>query len=75
MALRMGSLYDALLTAHVPEEQARKAAEEVADYNDRIGRIERDLSVLKWMVGTSIALQFLTLGGMFGLLWRLIPTA
>jgi hypothetical protein len=54
MALRMGSLYDALITAHVPEEQARKAAEEVADYNERIGRIERDLTVLKWMVGTNI---------------------
>jgi hypothetical protein len=46
----MGALYDALVAAHVPEEQARKAAEEVADYNERIGRIERDLTVLKWMV-------------------------
>ena len=64
MALRMGSLYDALITAHVPEEQARKAAEEVADYNERIGRIERDLSVLKWMVGTNIMLTVAVLGRM-----------
>lgn len=62
MALRMGSLYDALLAAHVPEEQARKAAEEVADYNDRIGRIERDLGLLKWMVGTNVALTVGVLG-------------
>ena len=62
MALRMGSLYDALVAAHVPEEQARKAAEEVADYNERIGRIERDLTVLKWMVGTNIMLTVGVLG-------------
>jgi hypothetical protein len=58
----MGSLYDALLAAHVSEEQARKAAEEVADYHERIGRIERDLTVLKWMVGTNIMLTV----GVFG---------
>lgn len=62
MALRMGALYDALLAAHVPEEQARKAAEEVADYNQRIGNIERDLALLKWMVGTNVALTLGVLG-------------
>lgn len=62
MALRMGALYDALVAAHVPEDQARKAAEEVADYNERIGRIERDLTVLKWMVGTNIMLTVGVLG-------------
>jgi hypothetical protein len=75
MTLRMGALYDALLAAHVPEDQARQAAEEVADYNERIGRIERDLSVVKWMVGTTITLQLMTLGGMIGLLWRMVPVA
>lgn len=75
MALRMGSLYDALISANVSEEHARKAAEEVADYNERIGRVERDLTVLKSMVATSIALQLLTLGGMLSLFWRLIPIA
>ncbi len=62
MALRMGALYDALLAAHVPEEQARKAAEEVADYNQRIGNMERDLALLKWMVGTNVALTLGVLG-------------
>ena len=73
MALRMGALYDALLAAQAPEEQARKAAEEVADYNERIGKVERDLTILKWMVGSTITLQLMTLGGMLGLLWRLVP--
>ncbi len=62
MALRMGALYDALVAAHVTEDQARQAAEEVADYNERIGRIERDLTVLKWMVGTNIMLTVGVLG-------------
>ena len=62
MALRMGALYDALLAAHVPEDQARRAAEEVADYNQRIGNIERDLAILKWMVGTNVVLTVGVLG-------------
>ena len=62
MALRMGALYDALLAAHVPEEDARKASEEVANYNDRISNVERDLTVLKWMVGTNLMLTAGVLG-------------
>jgi len=62
MALRMGALYDALIAGNVPEEQARKAAEEVADYNQRIGTIERDLYLLKWMVGTNVAICLGILG-------------
>jgi hypothetical protein len=58
----MGALYDALVSAHIPEDQARKAAEEVADYNQRIGNIERDLSLLKWMIGTNIMLTVGVLG-------------
>jgi hypothetical protein len=56
MALMLGSLYDALLSANVPEEKAKKAAEEAAAYENRLARIEGDLSVVKWMVGFNIAL-------------------
>jgi hypothetical protein len=62
MALRMGALYDALIAAKVDEEQARRAAEEVADYNARIGNIERDLTLLKWMVSTNVILTVGVLG-------------
>lgn len=72
MSLRMGALHDALL--HPGDaDMARKAAEEVADYHERIGRIERDLTVLKWMVGTNVALTLIVLGGMAGLFWRVLP--
>lgn len=66
MPLMMGGLYDALRQAQgVPEDAARKAAEEVASYEDRLGRVERDLAILKWMVGTNIALTLLVLGRLF----------
>ena len=68
----MGYLYDALKHANVDEEIAVKAAEEVANYDNRIVRVEADLTVLKMMVGVTISLQLITLGGMFGILWRVI---
>jgi hypothetical protein len=72
MALMMGRLYDALIAAHVPVEQAKEAAEEAAGYETRLTTIERDLQVLKWMVGTTVTLQLLTLGGLLSLVWRLV---
>ena len=71
MALRLGALYDALRLANIPEDQARLAAEEVAQYEQRLATIERDLTLLKWMVGTNIALTLLTLSTVVSLLLRL----
>jgi hypothetical protein len=62
MPLMMGALYDALRQANIPEDVARRAAEEVASYESRIAGVERDLTILKWMVGTNIALTLLVLG-------------
>ena len=62
MALMMGALYDALRQAQIPEPLARQAAEEVAAYENRIAGVERDLTILKWMVGTNIGLTLLVLG-------------
>lgn len=55
MALRMGLLYDALLSAHVPEEKARQAAEEVAGFERDMAALRSDMTLLKWMVGTLMA--------------------
>jgi hypothetical protein len=46
MALMMGSLYDALKSADVPDEKAVKAAEEVASYENRLASLERP----RWIV-------------------------
>jgi hypothetical protein len=64
MTLRLGALHDALLNPGDPD-LARKAAEELAGYDDRLSRIERDLAILKWMVGTTVALTL-------GLLWLVL---
>lgn len=66
MALRMGALYDALRHGQgITEDDAKRAAEEVANYENRISRIEGQLDTLKWMVGANIALTLLVLGRLF----------
>jgi hypothetical protein len=60
----LGELYKALLAPS--EEQARKAAEEVAGYENRFTKVEADLLVLKWMVATNV---MLTVGVLIRLLW------
>lgn len=51
MAVMVSELYDALKEAGASEEKARAAATSVAAYEERFNRIERDLTLLKWMVG------------------------
>ena len=61
MSLRLGALHDALLKPG-DAALAREAAEEVAAYQTRMQAIDRDLTVLKWMVGTDVALTIAVLG-------------
>jgi hypothetical protein len=60
VALAMMKLYRALRSANVPDTDAIEAAEEVAQFENRLSKIEADLLVLKWMVGTAVVLM---LGG------------
>ena len=69
------NVYRAFVVAGVPEEQAQKAAEELAGYESRFGsmdgrlaKIEGELATLRWMVGTNIALTFAG----FGILFRYV---
>jgi phage shock protein A len=65
MTVMMAKLYAALRAGDVPDEIARAAAEEAADYENRAGKIETDLTVLKWMVGTNMAMTSAILFKMF----------
>lgn len=67
MTVMITELYDALRDAGATEDHARKAATTMAAFDNRFGKIESDLLVLKWMSGTSIVLM---LGG-FGILARM----
>jgi hypothetical protein len=53
MTTMITELYDALKGAGADEEKARKAAETVASYENRL--VETDLAILKWMVGLNLA--------------------
>jgi hypothetical protein len=61
MPLMLAKLYDALRAANVPDEMARDAAVEGAQYENRAAKIETDLALLKWMVGSNIAITLIVL--------------
>lgn len=65
MAFMMGNLYDALRSAGADDEKARKAAEEVAGFEHRIGTWASDVGLLKWMVGFNLALTLAIVGKLF----------
>ena len=56
MALMMAALYDALPSAAAGDESARKAAEEVAAYDNRFAKPESETALVKWMIGFNLAL-------------------
>jgi phage shock protein A len=60
----LGQLYDALRAGNVPDDKARAAAEEVANYEGEIAKlrvevaeIRSDVRLLKWMMGFVLAFQ------------------
>lgn len=62
MPAMISEVYDAFIASGAPEEKARKAAEAIAAYDGRFGRIESelvaihgDLNLLKWMNGVTWA--------------------
>jgi hypothetical protein len=65
MAVMMGRLYAALREANVPEDKATAAAEEVAGFENRLGKVEGDLTLLKWMVGFNLALTVASVAHQF----------
>jgi hypothetical protein len=75
MALMLGQLYDALRAGKVPDDKARAAAEEVANYAGEIGKlrlglgeVRADVRLLTWMAGFLIALVL----GVFALQWQIL---
>jgi hypothetical protein len=60
----ISEVYDAFIAAGTPEDKARKAAETLANYDNRFSRLDGDLLkvqsellLLKWMVGLGIAMN------------------
>ncbi len=65
MANMVAELYDALRDAGASEDKARAAATAIADYDARLGKIEADLNLLKWMVGMNVAMTLAILVRLF----------
>ena len=68
MATAVMDVYDALREAGASEEKSRAASSAVASYDTRLSKVESDLMLLKWMVGSNIALSV----AMIGLLLKLL---
>lgn len=56
MATMNSEVYDALVAAGAPEEKARKAAEAIAAGDRTVADVKNDLTLVKFMVATNIAL-------------------
>lgn len=65
MSLMLGKLYNALKDAGASEGAAEAAAAEVAGYENRLGKIETDVAVIKWMVGFNLAATLAMMFKMF----------
>jgi hypothetical protein len=68
----ISEVYDAFIAAGTPEDKARKAAETLANYDNRFSRIDSEvlkvqseLVLVKWMVGFGIALNVAILTRLF----------
>lgn len=61
----ISEVYDAFIAAGAPEDKARKAAEALADHENRFTKIDAELVILKWMVGFAIALNVAILVRLF----------
>jgi hypothetical protein len=73
MALQMGALRDALISAGANEEMAAEAAEEAASYETRLASIDAKMSAALWVGGllfaavlTGQALMWLSIGKLDG---------
>ena len=55
MGMRIAEVYEALKEAGASDGKAKAAAESLANYENRFGKIEADLLVMKWMLGVVIA--------------------
>ena len=60
MSTMIFEVFDAFRSAGVPEDKAKKAAEAISNETtatkDDVVRIERELAVIKWMLGAVLAL-------------------
>ena len=65
MTTMISEVYDALISAGADEMKARAAASAIANYDDRFNRLEKDIAIMKWMLGFVLAMQVAILWKVF----------
>lgn len=55
MSLMMGTLYEALVEGGTSSDTAKKAAEEVADYQKQLSDSRTDLAFIKALLGVAVS--------------------
>jgi len=65
VATMISEVYDALKEAGASDDKARRAAEAVASYDNRLAKMDSDLGLLKWMVGVNVALSVAIIARLF----------
>jgi hypothetical protein len=55
MALILGQSYDALRAGNVPDDKARAAADEVANYEGELSKLRLDMGERFWEMGERIS--------------------
>ncbi len=66
MTTMISEVYDTFISAGADEEKARQATEAVAEYEQRFDHIDKELLLLKWMMGVMLAgIVSLVLKGFF----------
>ena len=65
MTIMIAELYDAFKAANVSDVTARKAAEAVAAYDNRLAEIVSDLRMLKWAQAATFTMTLAVLVKLF----------
>ena len=65
MPVMMEKLYDALRAANVPDEKARAAAVEIAEYKESISDIRSTLRLHTWILSFNTGLIIAVVGKLF----------
>jgi hypothetical protein len=65
MAVMLEKLYDALRAANVPDDKARAAAVEVAEFRESISEIISTQRLHTWILSFNTALSLVVIGKLF----------
>ena len=53
MPIMLSKTYAALVAAGAPEEAASEAAEEIADFEQKLSAMQSDIKLIKWTLGVA----------------------